>query len=93
MAGRSEVSRPLIKQTAEPYMPQHAAQRHEAARRDARTSGFSDSDDAGDHGFRTTLMQPSFLSRNVLYAAGASESGTRCVMICDGSMSPAWIFS
>ena len=36
----------------------------------------------------TTLMQPSSLSRNVRYIAGASSRPIRCVMMKDGSISP-----
>jgi short-subunit dehydrogenase len=39
-------------------------------------------------GVMKTLMQPSSLSRNFLYAVGASRSGNRCVMTKDGSISP-----
>jgi ferritin-like metal-binding protein YciE len=45
------------------------------------------------YGFNTTLMHPSFLSRNVLYRSGASASGARCVMMKLGSIVPASIFS
>src|SRR5205085_9768639 len=41
------------------------------------------------HGFMTTLMQPSSLSRKVLYMAGPSSSGTLCVMTNDGSIWPS----
>src|SRR5689334_17527971 len=36
-------------------------------------------------------MQPSSLSRNFLYAPGASSSFNRCVMMNDGSISPCSI--
>lgn len=44
-------------------------------------------------GFKTTLMQPSFLSRNVSYIFGASSRLTLCVITNEGSISPPWIFS
>ena len=40
------------------------------------------------HGLRTTLMQPSFLSRKVLYMAGPSSRATRWVITNEGSISP-----
>src|SRR5271154_4784234 len=44
------------------------------------------------YGRNTTLMHPSSLSRNFLYADGASASFTRWVTMNDGSISPASIF-
>ena len=49
--------------------------------------------DANGHGFITTLMQPSFLSRKVLYSSGPSSRDARWVMTKDGSISPFWIRS
>jgi hypothetical protein len=43
---------------------------------------------AQSQGLSTTLMQPSSLSRKVLYISGPLESGTLWVMTNDGSMSP-----
>ena len=37
-------------------------------------------------------MQSSSLSRNVSYMSGASSSGTVCVMMNEGSISPSTIF-
>ncbi len=48
---------------------------------------------ARPQGFRTTLMHSSCLSRNVRYAAGASSSGSRCVIRKLGSISPFWMRS
>jgi hypothetical protein len=41
------------------------------------------------YGLRTTLMQPSSLSRNVLYMPGPSSSGTVWVITNDGSIWPS----
>ena len=43
----------------------------------------------GPHGFMTTLMQPSSLSRKVLYMAGPSSRPTVWVMTNDGSIWPS----
>jgi hypothetical protein len=43
------------------------------------------------HGLSTTLMQPSSLSRNVLYMPGPCSSGTVCVITNDGSICPSRI--
>ena len=47
--------------------------------------------DGPDQGFSTTLMQPSFLSRKVLYSSGPSSSFARWVMTKDGSILPSSI--
>ncbi len=41
-----------------------------------------------EEGFMTTLMQPSFFARNVLYSSGPCSRVARCVTTKDGSISP-----
>jgi hypothetical protein len=43
---------------------------------------------SNSQGLSTTLMQPSFLSRKVLYSSGPSSNLARWVMTNDGSISP-----
>ena len=62
--------------------------------REGRGHGFSGNAAGGARqGVRTTFTQPSFLSRKVRYAAGASSSLRRWVMIAEGSICPASILS